>query len=69
MGDGFLLPVPGGRPSLSRHKTTSFPGPQGAAASLMSPGQRGKAPNIFFLSFVYKNICSLLTEYHGFVPK
>ena len=36
-GVWLLLPVPGGRPSLSRHKTTSFPEPQGAAATLMSP--------------------------------
>jgi hypothetical protein len=53
-GGWFLLPVPGGRPSLSRHKTTSFPGPQRASGDANDPGaERGDGGTKAYFPFFY----------------
>ena len=51
-GVWLLLPVPGGRPSLSRHKTTSFPEPQGGSSDANEPIEE-RDSGLSFLSFTH----------------
>lgn len=57
-GGWFLLPVPGGRPSLSRHKTTSFPGPQRGSRDANDPGAERGPGTYFPFFYTLRGVCN-----------